>query len=70
MNGRCDREMDFGAAIERGRVTEITEAGAVVEDLDRPGIVTPPLQCLSGREISAGDLVYFFLFSDGDGAVL
>lgn len=63
--------IDYGGAmIERGRVKEVTVAGARVESLTRPGIVTMPLQTIDGSTVSDGDAVFFFEYEDGQGMIL
>lgn len=61
--------MDYGASMERGIVLREEDGGWRVQSLTRPGITTPPLFALCGS-VQAGDLVAFFLFSDGQGAIL
>ena len=62
--------MDYGAVIERGKVISPEGGGYRVESLSRPGIKTLPLQALHGEIFAPGDLVYFFMFSDGKGAII
>ena len=62
--------MEYGGVIERGRAMECTAGGWIVESLDRPGIVSPPLPALSDGLCAAGDVVLFVLFADGTGMVL
>lgn len=56
--------------IERGRVTEVTDAGYVVESLDRKGIVSPPLSPITDSTYEANDMVLFVLFRDGTGKII
>lgn len=59
-----------GANIERGRIVEIIEASYTVLSLTRDGITTPPIPAIGTQTYEAGDLVYFFLFCDGRGAII
>ena len=56
--------------IERGRVIQVTDAGYVVESLDRKGIVTPPLSPFTDSTYAANDMVLFVLFRDGTGKII
>lgn len=56
--------------IERGRVKEVTDAGYVVESLDRKGIVSPPLSPIIDGTYAEDDMVLFVLFRDGTGKIL
>lgn len=60
----------YGAAIERGRVMQITDEGVRIASFCREGIVTPPLPVFRDVTISVDDTVYFFLFEDGAGMIL
>lgn len=62
--------MEFGAVIERGRVRSVAATGYEVASLDRCGIVSPPILSIDGKEYAVGDMVYFFLFSDGTGKII
>lgn len=62
--------MEYGGRIERGRVTEVTDAGYVVESLDRKGIVSPPIPTMSQTAHVEDDRVLFVLFADGTGMIL
>lgn len=61
---------NFGAQIERGRVIRADEDGYVVESLDRPGIISPPIGSMARSAPDAGEQVYFALFADGSGFVI
>ena len=61
---------EYGAPIERGRVKDVTQEGARVESLSRPGITTPPIKAIQGTEVQADDTVCFFMFSDGKGMII
>jgi len=67
--------MDNGAwngpmGIERGKITSVTDEGYIVESMDRPGLITPPIISIFNTPYIANDAVYFFLFPDGTGRVL
>ena len=57
----------WGAKIERGKITA-TAGGYTVASFDRPGVTGFGLNGPNG--LAVGDIVYFFLFSDGKGMVL
>ena len=59
----------YGAVIERGIVAGIETEGYVIRSVDREGVVTPPLRALNGT-YAVRDRVFFFMFNDGDGAVI
>lgn len=74
---------EYGAVIERGKIREVTEKGCRVDSITRSGITTPPLMPafhqheveddkLTAKEpaFAVGDLVYFFMFPDGDGMIV
>jgi hypothetical protein len=60
----------YGAAIERGRVVAQADAGYTVLSLTRDGITTPPIPAMGTAQYQEDDLVYFFVFEDGTGAIL
>lgn len=61
----------YGACIERGRIKTAEGGRYRVESITRAGITTPPLKPLfPERGYEVNDLVYFFLFTDGDGMIL
>lgn len=60
----------MNAAIERGKVLAVTEAGYTVASFDREGIQSPPIQAIDETVYSVGSRVYFFLFPDGTGKIL
>lgn len=62
--------MEYGAMIERGRITAATEAGCTVASLDREGIESLPIKTDSDDSYTVGDTVYFFLFRDGTGKII
>lgn len=60
-----------GAFIERGRIQTAENGRYRVQSVSRDGITTPPIGALlPEEEYSPGQLVYFFLFPDGDGLIL
>ena len=71
---------EWGARIERGEIKESRGTQHKVKSLDRDGIVTPFLSVLeidpkieakyTPTEYAVGDMVYFFVFADGHGAIL
>ena len=61
---------DYGAAIERGRIISAEDDGYRVMSYSRGGITTPPLPAISDATYKVDDRVYFFVFSDGHGAIL
>ena len=60
-----------GAAVERGKIIS-TQGGYTVESLTRSGVVTLPLETLyeTAEVYAVDDMVYFFAFDDGHGAIL
>lgn len=62
--------MDYGASIERGRITAIAEGGYTVASLDRYGIESDVIKGFDDTKYTVGDMVYFFLFRDGTGKIL
>lgn len=56
--------------IERGSVKEASEAGYIVESLDRKGITSPPIQPINETTYTQGDMVLFVLFRDGTGKII
>ena len=60
------------ANVERGKVLTVTGDGTyIVASLDRDGIETPPIRALmNGDTYTVGDMVFFFLFSDGMGMII
>lgn len=61
----------YGASIERGRVETAQDGRYRVQSISRDGITTMPVAALlPGETYEVGDLVYFFLFPDGDGLIL
>ena len=61
---------EYGAAIERGEVTEASADGYRVRSLTREGITTPVIPAVGDTEYAVGDRVYFFIFDDGHGVIL
>ena len=70
---------EWGARIERGEINESRGTTHRVKSLDREGIVTPFIGGLdiaqtvgeyTPTEYAVGDMVYFFVFADGHGAIL
>lgn len=60
-----------GAAIERGRIAEVTEDGYRVENLDRIKLKSPVITGINDDvTCEAGDMVYFFMFRDGTGKII
>ena len=67
--------MEYGAAIETGKLKEKAGDKWRVESYSRRGVVTPPLRVLPLQaEITegyaAGDEVFFALMPDGNGVIL
>lgn len=60
---------EYGAKMERGRVTGINAKGAVIESIDRPGVVTPGLKRADGSVPSVGESVWFWMADDGSGLI-
>ncbi len=59
------------AMIERGKIlTTNSSSEYKVVSLDREGIISPPIKAIGNTEYEPNDLVYFFLFADGTGAIL
>lgn len=60
-----------GATIERGKVLSVQEEGYKIQSFTRDGLITPVIKPLITTDIyEIDDLVYFFLFNDGHGAVI
>ena len=76
------RENDnWGARIERGTIDEVSGKKYKVKSLSRDGVKTPWIEVLSIKptlygdvyvptEYKSGDMVYYFMFPDGHGAIL
>ena len=71
--------MEYGATIERGKIKEVRGGGKyIVTSTERDGIETPPIPAMlhipamihNEKPYKAGDNVYFFMFSDGEGMIL
>lgn len=61
----------YGAPLERGVIEKIENGKYRVSSINRDGIKSLPIGTLSdGDAFSVGDIVYFFLFPDGDGLIL
>ena len=60
----------YGAVVERGKILAADEKKYIVETLDRKGIESLQITALNGAPFAVGDIVYFFLFSDGTGKIL
>lgn len=60
----------YGARIERGQVVGASDAQYAVKSVTREGIYTPPIPAIDNTAYTVGDMVYFFLFEDGTGAIL
>ena len=61
--------MNYGAIIERGRITAQAEDGYTVVSLDRSGIESSYITGIDNTTYTVGDTVYFFLFRDGTGKI-
>ncbi len=62
--------MEQGAKIERGLITDKTSVGYIIKSIDRTGIITPAIES-SGQELyTVGELVNFYLYSDGTGRII
>jgi len=65
-NQCCDMAM-----IERGQVVSVSGGLYKIRSYGRDGLTTPGIPPMrSGDSYNVNDKVYFFLFSDGHGAVL
>lgn len=65
------RNGTYGAPLERGVIEKIENGKYRVSSITRDGIKSLPMRALSaGDAFSVGDIVYFFLFSDGNGIIL
>lgn len=67
--------MEYGAAVETGKLKEKVGEKWRVESCSRAGITTPPLRVLPlqaeiTERYAAGDRVFFALMPDGSGLVL
>ena len=61
----------YGARIERGEITRDHGKGIyTVKSITREGVYGYEMPYMGGDELKEGDRVYFFLFDDGNGAVL
>ena len=71
----------WGAWIERGTIDEVNGSRYKVKSLSRDGVKTPWIEVLSVNptlygnvykptEYKSGDIVYYFVFPDGHGAIL
>jgi hypothetical protein len=60
----------FGTPIERGTLVSVTAGGARVASIDRPGIVTMPLQPLFRKAMEVGWPVFFMEYEDGSGVII
>lgn len=72
---------NWGARIERGTIDEVDGSKYKVKSLSRDNVKTPWIEVLSVNptlyadvykptEYKSGDMVYFFMFGDGHGAIL
>ena len=59
----------YGAPVERGRITSISENGCTVRSYTRD-VITPPLQALRKSTLAVNDNVYYVLYPDGTGKIL
>lgn len=66
-NRNCDLAM-----IERGVVIDADDGLYTIRSYGRDGLITPGIPVISGHvhSFAEGDKVYFFLFDDGNGAVI
>ena len=60
----------YGAMIERGKIIDVQAEGYKIQSYTRDGLTTPFLKPLTDTTYEVGDFVYFFLFADGQGAIL
>ena len=58
------------AAIERGRIAEVVGGEYRVKNLDRPGLISRVITGTDDTAYQAEDMVYFFMFNDGNGKIL
>lgn len=60
----------FGACIERGEIAEIVDNGYIVRSYSRFDILTQKIYSINDTAYSIGDIVYFFMFPDGNGMII
>lgn len=61
---------EWGARIERGKILASEDGKYTIESYDRDGLSVTGLPAVGNESYAVGDRVYFFLFSDGTGAVI
>lgn len=60
----------FGAYIERGEITEKVGNGYIVRSYTRFDILTQKIYSINDNAYSVGDMVYYFMFPDGNGMII
>ena len=61
----------YGATLERGVIDCIEDGKYRVSSITRDGITSMPIKPVREEDTyEIGDMVYFFLFNDGDGLIL
>ncbi len=61
---------EYGARMERGRITAASGNSYTVESYDRPGLVSMSGGVKGAAGYAVGDRVIFCLFPDGRGMIL
>lgn len=65
------KENIYGAVVERGKIIAEEDGKYRVESITRDGITSLPLKPMGTEETyMVDDLVYFFMFPDGDGLII
>lgn len=60
----------WGATIERGMIVQAENGLYTVKSLSRENVTSLPMQDTNGHTYAVGDMVCFFMFDDGTGAIL
>lgn len=60
----------FGAYIERGEIAEKVGNGYIVRSYTRFDILTQKIYSVNDNAYSVGDMVYYFMFPDGNGMII
>lgn len=64
------KEVIYGAPVERGIIVKKENNKYTVMSLTRNGIVSLPMGAIGNNNYNENDMVYFFLFEDGNGLIL
>ena len=56
--------------VERGTIISVENNAHRVKSIDRENVITPLLRTIDGSVYEVNAAVYFFLFDDGDGAII